>query len=718
MASLIEKHIWEHADDVIGFYNNEKIDITSLEEMSRLGMAFFKKSDKIVNFKFSFDYINFFDKSDAQEKLRGIINEIQEIKSINTDIKRREKRILPNKDKELDFETREDIIILKKEYVKEKWNRSEKELVKYTYEKAYISYATLENCFFAIHTIGFDEKYSVKPHIHILFSKDKNHFGYGFKGLVKGIKEICKKHDLVSSIEKLESELEKNEEIELKNLNQRLSRFSWGVAKNPNFRGKEDGKYSINFKNIQEKVDRYIELGGCIAFCEKMKIRLKDRGIRLKINKHQTEISAERNLLEKKYVDIIFDVSNRAIQKKKIPEVYRNYAGYTNNENNTKKEGILKIAIKSLFLKSINELNDSSKNIAEIKIITEKYIKAIKELEKKELEEKLEKEYIEKLESSGYINYLVKEIISKEFQNGKHVEKNYVNEVKMEIKEVIMDNKNCNYCEGMHYKEKILKYNYFIYRIVFKEYFNFFPKIDVDKLLEIDGYTGKILEQYAEKLIISELKQKKYISESELRKDYKLINGRLEKREDTNLYIFKSDVQRILNIDIAKYFEENLYEKIEEIITVGVKSLDTNRMIEEKIENLGVLKCRDDLGRKTNEYKSILTIMYEKNPKLKRTPLYLIKNATFRKKIEEIYYQISENYFNCYFDIENNSYIEEICEYVNKNIIDISDENYLEIVIKICEIMEIDINFESDNIEEILQNMTEIEKNEYEEEIK
>lgn len=208
------------------------------------------------------------------------------------------------------------------------------------------------------------------------------------------------------------------------------------------------------------------------------------------------------------------------------------------------------------------------------------------------------------------------------------------------------------------------------------------------------------------------------MSESELNKDYKLVNDRIEKKEDSNLYIFKSDVKRLLNMDLHKYYEDNIYEKVKEIIKSSVNNLETNNTIENKIDLLGIFKCRDEVGRKTDEYKNILNRIYEEFPKLKRTPLYLIENKVLREKIEEIYYKISDNYLNCYFDLENNLYIEPICRYINEDILEISRDNDMEILMKLCKIMEIDVDFEYEDLEEIFQNETKIEEIDYNIEIK
>lgn len=833
MDYSIEEHLWDHADEVIGFLENNVLNINSLSDMTNFAKSILKSKEKNVNFKFTFDYSNFKSENDARDKLKQIISDLQKITSIKNDTKVIKKRMIRNEEKEQIFENKEDIVIINKEYVKEKWNRTEKELVKYTYEKVYSSHATLENCFVAIHTKGFDDKYSVKPHIHILFSKDKNHFGYGFQGLVKGIKEVCRKYKLVSSIEKLDKGLDKKEEFELKNLDERLSRFSWAVAKNPKYKGNNNSKYSVNFDNMQTKIDRYLELGGCVAFCEKLKIRLFERGINLTINNSISEIFAEKNIENKKdYIAIVKDIASLAKKNKKIPEAYRNYASYINTEKTLNiKDTKLKSAITELFCATIKKTDEISGedliNIAEIEKIEKEYITIFSKLEKedfkneikyiltkdelnkflddkkyklndlsekpenqllysnnansiwrelknnneerplfirdyieakeisrewkngilkeifklknidinkffneekisedKKLEQKKEaeklKKYIDELDKIEFVDFLATKVKNnvKSIDYLKTIEINTYEEIKAEILIYIYDILE-RYGYPIENDEKkmvsnLMLINYHIISIFSKVK----EEISINEYSDLKRYASSILYSRAEDKAFELIKDKKYISKQDMNNDFSFSYSGICLIEIPKYKIYNSELIKFIPKGLEQYFKDNLYEKVKEIVRLGINNFEKNHDIEDKINKLGIFKCRNERNKKTDEYNEIINKIYSEVPALKRTPLYLIKNPEIKERVETIYDNIVNKYLHYSFNIEDNNYIEPICKYINQNFSDFSKfsekKSNISVMLEILKIMDIeDYELEEEDFEEILLNQASIDTYSY-----
>ena len=660
----IVKYISHHAEKIF------KIDGNNVKEISP-EINENKNNKNLYDFKISFDENNFSDEKDTIDKLSKLVKELDKIKVDSSFDRNRIRKVPIEKQYEYEKKAKENgIQIINKENIKEIWNGKERDLIKYIYKKTQRREGTLKDSFVAIHTKSYEEiegkkNYNVKPHIHIVFEKSKNNFGKNFNALNRELSKLCSEHNLISSVQLFNrTDLNKEEKIEMKILKDRLTNFSWVIAKH------EDGKYAIkqlekyksnkavNIKNIQEKSDRYLELGGSFSFIKKLKINLKNKlNIDLELNKSKDDLISEKNIKEKNYKDIIEHISYKAVTGNKISEIYRNFS-LKNNKVDNIKDVHLKKAIGELFLASIKKI-DSNRDlyidIENINTIKEKYLNIFKVLDKNEnkIEEKLFKileqnelrEFVKtnkidikkltgknefELLYENNLNYVKDNINLEEINIGKQIEnlnlklsdkwkfniikyvENYL--LKNESKNNILDIKN-DYNKNLKnilYQNKLrefIKNNKIDVReLTGKSEFELLYEnnlIYAKKNINISG--EKILDYYKNKTLKNEIENQMKILNLEISNKWsnsiiKEITN--EKLQELNKFkIIDLNNEYIKSYSMVKFFKKLENEKINIIEEIENKKTNINKLSEKEIiienKNISILNNRIEEINKT-----------------------------------------------------------------------------------------------------------------------
>lgn len=394
----ISKHIYNHAAVIIKTNGNTAMSIKSEKELLEHSKSI---KEDIVNYKFSYDYSNFENEEEAVKKLTYVMNDLHGISADSTYKKTRTQRFIANSENEERFEKRDDIRIISKEYASETYYNKTREIVKYNYEKTYERVGNLKNCFIAVHVKSYEEVngkkiHDVLPHIHIVFQKSRSNFGNGYSALKEEVMKINDKYNLTCSIQKLDKRdklenISKNMGNEFRILKDRLSSFSWAISKNAEFYKENDwkyrNKYCVNLSNIEEKVNRYLQLGGSKSFAEKIQSKVKAYyNIDIILDKTNDEINAERNIKERRYIDIIEDISFCCINNYKVPEAYRNLLNYSKEKVIDISEIRITKMIKDILTESRYKFDNSGNKYIDVESINNlksKYLYELKYLEKR-----------------------------------------------------------------------------------------------------------------------------------------------------------------------------------------------------------------------------------------------------------------------------------------------------------------------------------------------
>lgn len=310
----------------------------------------FRDHKKYIDFVFSFDQIQFDSKEDAIHKLSELAKDISKIEINNPKKSNWTKQFeLPENFNELnDLEMK----IYINNLVNTQYGEDGKgipEIVNYTVKRndwgkevlfvklrrTYERKITLDNSIISIHTeAGNDfnfEGYDIKPHIHIIIEKNKA-LGQDYILFRKELYKLFKKHELTSSHN---TYIERSEEYrEYRILKDRLSAFSWVLSKHEEkeYILKQLNSYKrsdncIRLDNVEEKLNRYLELDGSYDFARKIQIMLKEKlGIEIDVKIPESYQRAENNIKERNYVAIIDEVRYQALNGIKISERYKEFA--------------------------------------------------------------------------------------------------------------------------------------------------------------------------------------------------------------------------------------------------------------------------------------------------------------------------------------------------------------------------------------------------------
>lgn len=357
-ADKLGKYILDH-DDVTYYidgntakkieYSSDKILIGDQDKSEILE----RDHHNYIDFKFSFDELNFDNKDQAIEKLDNLVKDISKIEINN-----------PKKSTWIkQFNLPEEFVLMndieRKKYINEivndhfnddvnnipeivnykiDNNKKGNQVLKVKLRRTYDRKISLDDSLISIHTkAGNDnnfEGYNIKPHIHIVIDKNKA-LGKDFSKLRKELYTLFKEHELTSSHNTyIDRDRNSEEYKEYQILKDRLTSFSWVLNKHEEeeYILKQLKQYDRNpncvkLDNVEEKINRYLELEGSFDFARKIKINLKEKlNIDIKIKAPESYIKADRNIGIEDYESIINDVRYNVLNGLKISERYKEFA--------------------------------------------------------------------------------------------------------------------------------------------------------------------------------------------------------------------------------------------------------------------------------------------------------------------------------------------------------------------------------------------------------
>lgn len=444
-AKKLGKYILDHDDKTYFIngnnahriiYSNNEVIINNENKSEILE----RNHHKYVDFKFSFDELNFTDRDNVIEKLDDLIEDISKIE-INNPKKSswiKQFDIPENYDELDDIEKKRYINNIVNNYFgnddkgipeivdyKIDINKKRKEILKVKLRRTYDRKISLDDSLISIHTkAGNDnnfEEYKIKPHIHIIIDKNKA-LGKDFSKLRKDLYDLFKKHELTASNNTyIQKDRNSEEYKEYRILKDRLSSFSWVISKHEEkeYIIKQLNQYNRNSKcvkldNIEEKLNRYLKLDGSYDFARKIQINLKEKlDIDIELKAPKSYLRAEKNIQEGNYKEIITEVRNQALNGEKISEKYKEYAIEILQKDNVDiRELATAKAIKEVIKNRGFTYNKNySKVIDEKKInaICDNYIERVSNISSKEMQNIVYKKIIDK-------NYIDQEDLRKDLR--------------------------------------------------------------------------------------------------------------------------------------------------------------------------------------------------------------------------------------------------------------------------------------------------------------
>jgi hypothetical protein len=371
-----------------------------------------------IDFKLSFDELNFKNNEEAIEKLQAVAEDISKI-----EIKKNNKSVTSKKQMRIDDtfhnlnrkQQRKEIENFVEDQYKDSkvigtpeikaWEITQdgwgNDVVKMKIKKYYKRTQSMNNSIISIHTKSRDEikgneNYKVKPHIHVTIDRN-NDWGKKYAYLKQELSQVIRKHNLTSSHNvDIKRDRSSKEYKEYRILKDRLSSFSWVVNKH------EEGTYiikqlqqyeknekSVKLNNVEEKLNRYIELGGSYDFARKLQTNLKEKlSFEIEINEPISYKKAAKNIEQENYKQIINEVRSQALNGERISEKYKEFAKkvLSKDEVNIKELATargIQAAVKNRGYhldRNFNKVIDRKK----INKLCDKEIKIIDRLQKKE----------------------------------------------------------------------------------------------------------------------------------------------------------------------------------------------------------------------------------------------------------------------------------------------------------------------------------------------
>jgi hypothetical protein len=180
----------------------------------------------------------------------------------------------------------------------------------------------------------------------------------------------------------------------------------------------EEGKYilkqlkqyerndkSVKLNNVEEKLNRYIELGGSYDFARKLQTNLKEKlNFEIDIKEPQGYKEASKNIDQGNYKQIIYEVRSRALNGERISERYKEFAKEVLNKDAVDIKELaaargIQVAVKNRGYqldRNFNKIIDRQT----INRFCDREIKTIERLEKKEKLNQLK----EKVKAREYLN--------------------------------------------------------------------------------------------------------------------------------------------------------------------------------------------------------------------------------------------------------------------------------------------------------------------------
>jgi len=399
-------------------YENDTIQVNGEEKNELLD----RTHKDYIDYKFSFEELNFDEKKEAVEKLEMVAADIAQIEIENPHRQTWGKNFRVDKsfDKLSASQKKAKIQELVNNKYSEKitirdWKRDQdgwgKEIVRVKLQKTYKQTEKLNDSIISIHTKSRDEalhgqsNYNVKPHLHITLDKNKR-FGKNFCYLRKEINNVLKKHNITAS-HNLEVKQKNKDYNEYRILKDRLSAFSWVLNKHDDSRliRQQLNSYRRNDKcvrldNIENKINRYLELDGSYDFARKIQINLKEKlNTEIKIKKPKEYIKAENQIKNEEYEKIINTVRKKAITSQKISEKYKEFTKETlKNDNVDIKKAITAQTIKEVVKNRGYYYDQNFKkqmNKKRINQVCNKQIEKLKQIKKQQILKNIkERKYI------------------------------------------------------------------------------------------------------------------------------------------------------------------------------------------------------------------------------------------------------------------------------------------------------------------------------------
>jgi hypothetical protein len=376
-----------------------------------------------IDFKLSFDELNFKNNEEAIEKLQAVAEDISKI-----EIKKNNKSVTSIKQMRIDDtfhnlnrkQQRKEIENFVEEQYKDSkvigtpeikaWKKAKdgwgNDVVKMKLKKNYLRTQSMNDSIISIHTKSRDEmqqkeNYKVKPHIHLTIDRNNN-WGRKYAYLKQELSQVIRKHNLTSSHNvDIKRDRSSKEYKEYRILKDRLSSFSWVVNKH------EEGKYiidqlqqyernekSVKLNNVEEKLNKYLELGGSYDFARKLQINLKEKlNIEIDVKEPKSYKEAAKNIEQGNYKQIINEVRSQALNGEKISERYKEFAKEVlNKEQPNMRELATARGIKTAVKNRGYQLDRNFNKVIDKQTINrfcDKEIKVIERLEKNKVKQKV-----------------------------------------------------------------------------------------------------------------------------------------------------------------------------------------------------------------------------------------------------------------------------------------------------------------------------------------
>jgi hypothetical protein len=410
-------------------YSSGKVMVAGEEKNDLLDRDY----NNYIDFKLSFDELNFKNEDAAVEKLEAVAADISKIKRdnhIKKDTWHKQFRITDKFDSLSDAEKNKAVENLVEDNYKDSdreipkvrsYERTQdgwgKEIVKVKLERNYNKNLNLDDSIISIHTKSRDEiqkkeHYKVKPHIHLTINRNNN-WGRKYAYLKQELSQVIRKNNLTSSHNvDIKRDRGSKEYKEYRVLKDRLSSFSWVVSKH------EEGKYilkqlkqyernekSVKLNNVEQKLNRYIELGGSYDFARKLQTNLKEKlNFEIDIKEPQGYKEASKTIDQGNYKQIINEVRSQALNGERISERYKEFAKEVLNKDEVNIKELaaargIQAAVKNRGYhldKNFNKVIDRQK----INRLCDKEINVIDRIEKKERYNKVR----EKVKAKEYLN--------------------------------------------------------------------------------------------------------------------------------------------------------------------------------------------------------------------------------------------------------------------------------------------------------------------------
>jgi hypothetical protein len=399
-------------------YSSSKVMVAGEERNDLLH----KDYNNYIDFKLSFDELNFKNEDAAVEKLEAVAADISKIKRenhIKKDTWHKQFRITDEFDSLSDVEKNKAVKNLVDDNYKDSdreipkvrsYERTQdgwdKEIIKVKLERNYNKNLNLNDSIISIHTKSRDEvkgkeNYKVKPHIHLTINRNNN-WGRKYAYLKQELSQVIRKHNLTSSHNvDIKRDRSGKDYKEYRILKDRLSSFSWVVNKH------EEGKYiikqlqqyerndkSVKLNNVEEKLNRYIELGGSYDFARKLQTNLKEKlNFEIDIKEPQEYKEASKNIEQGNYKQIINKVRSQALNGERISEKYKEFAKEVlNKEQPNMRELATARGIKTAVKNRGYQLDRNFNKVIDKQTINrfcDKEIKVIERLEKNKVKQKV-----------------------------------------------------------------------------------------------------------------------------------------------------------------------------------------------------------------------------------------------------------------------------------------------------------------------------------------